>query len=121
MKITKVDIIIILLAFINIIFILFILDKIAELDYSIKIAIIALFFIIEVIILKYSVTTFYQKPILELELAIKKFLTGKYKNEKIELKKTQNEELDYIIKFFNNTIKTLKNIKEEFLHGKEIK
>jgi len=121
MKITKVDIIIILLAFINIIFILFILDKISDLEYSIKIAVISLFFIIEVIILKYSVTTFYQKPILELELAIKKFLTWKYKDEKIELKKTQNKDLDYIIKFFNNTIKTLKNIKEEFLHGKEIK
>jgi len=121
MKITKVDIIIILLAFINIIFILFILDKISDLEYPIKIAIISLFFIIEVIVLKYSVTTFYQKPILELELAIKKFLTWKYKNEKIELKKTQNKDLDYIIKFFNNTIKTLKNIKEEFLHGKEIK
>ncbi len=121
MKLTKVDIIILLLAIINIIFIVFIWNYLISLNLISKIIIITVFFFIEIIIILYSIKTFYEKPILELELAIKKFLTGKYKNETIKLEKTQNKDLDYIITFFNSALKTLKNIKEEFLHWKEIK
>jgi hypothetical protein len=32
-----------------------------------------------------------------------------------------NGNINYILTFFNRTISTLKNIKEEFLQGKEIK
>jgi len=121
MKITKVDIIILLLTFINIAFIILWWNYISNLDLINKVIILSIFFFIEVIAVLYSIKTFYEKPILELELAIKKFLTWKYKNESIKLSKTQNKDLNYIITFFNNTLKTLKNIKEEFLHGKEIK
>ncbi len=121
MKITKVDLIILLIAIINIVFIIFMWKTIINLDIIIQIIAISSLSIMEVILILYSIKKFYQKPIIELELAIKKFLTWKYKNEKIALNKTENKDLDFVIKFFNSTLNTLKNIKEEFLHWKEIK
>lgn len=64
---------------------------------------------------------FYDKPIKLLEFTIKKFLVGSLKNNDIEIKKTTNPHLNYILLFFGKTLSTLKNIKDEFLHGKEIK
>lgn len=63
----------------------------------------------------------YEKPILELEYTIKKFILGQLKNQKIEIESSTNPHLDYVIKFFTKTLNTLKNIKDEFIHGKEIK
>ncbi len=64
---------------------------------------------------------YYDAPIEELELTIKKFLVWSLKDEKISLKKSTNPHLNYITLFFNKTLNTLKNIKSEFLHGKEIR
>ena len=121
MKITRIDIILLLITILNIVAIIFQWKVIWWLDNDIQISIIVLFFVIEISVILFLIKSFYQKPIIELELAIKKFLTWKYKNEKIKLNLSQNKDLDFVIKFFNNTLNTLKNIKEEFLHWKEIK
>jgi len=86
MKITKIDLILLLITILNIVAIIFQWQIIWWFSYDIKIAIIILFF-----------------------------------NEKIKLNLSENKDLDFVIKFFNNTLNTLKNIKEEFLHWKEIK
>ena len=65
--------------------------------------------------------TVYENPIIELEYTIKKFILGQLKNQKIEIESSSNPHLDYVIKFFAKTLNTLKNIKDEFIHGKEIK
>lgn len=65
--------------------------------------------------------TYYDGPIEDLEITIKKFLVGSLKDEKISLQKSSNPHLNYVILFFNKTLNTLKNIKSEFLHGKEIR
>ncbi len=64
---------------------------------------------------------FYDKPIRNLEYIIKKFLVGSLKDEEIRFKKTSNPHLNYILLFFGKTLSTLKHIKSEFIHGKEIK
>jgi len=52
---------------------------------------------------------------------IKKFLVGSLKDTEIEFNKTGNAHINYILLFFSKTLNTLKNIKSEFIHGKEIK
>jgi len=77
--------------------------------------------VIEFIILKLVLYFFYDAPINKLEYTIKRFLVGSLKDEDIHLHKTTNPHLNYILLFFTKTLGTLKNIKSEFLHGKEIK
>lgn len=72
-------------------------------------------------IIKYLVNKFYHNPIKDLELTIKKFLVWNLKDSKINLAKTPNTHLNYALSFFSKTLNTLKNIKDEFIHGKEIK
>ena len=64
---------------------------------------------------------FYDKPIKNLELTIKKFLVWSLKENDIHFHKNTNPHLDYILLFFSKTLNTLKHIKSEFIHGKEIK
>ena len=64
---------------------------------------------------------FFHDPICYLEITIKKFITWINKNETIVFEKTPNTDLNFILSFFERTLSTLKNIKDEFLHGKEIK
>jgi len=68
-----------------------------------------------------SLYLFYDKPILTLETTIKRFLTGALWDEEIQFKKVSNSHLNYVLLFFSKTLHTLKHIKNEFLHGKEIK
>ncbi len=77
--------------------------------------------IIEFLIIMFFVIIFYQKPIEKLEYTIKKFLVGNYTNSKKELPRTLNKSLNYCIVFFWKTLDTLKNIKDEFVYGREIK
>jgi phosphoserine phosphatase RsbU/P len=63
----------------------------------------------------------YEKPLSNLELKIKKFLVGQLKWSDIEQESSKNPHIQYISWFFIKTLSTLKNIKEEFIHGKEIK
>ena len=67
------------------------------------------------------VYAFYEKPIRQLEYNIKRFLVGSLKDNDMEFKKTSNPHLNYVLLFFGKTLFTLKHIKSEFLHGKEIK
>lgn len=78
-------------------------------------------FVLEGFVIIAIIKTVYEKPILELEYTIKKFILGQLKNQKIEIDSSSNPHLDYVIKFFTKTLNTLKNIKDEFIHGKEIK
>jgi len=90
-----------------------------ELDFFLIVSIIWLieFFIIYSLIVK-----IYDSPILDLKIIIQKFLVWNLKNETLVAKKYTNKDLDFIAKFFLlKVISTLKNIKDEFIHGKEIK
>lgn len=64
---------------------------------------------------------FYDRPIENLEYTIKRFLVGSLRDEDIQFKTTTNPHLNFILNFFTQTLKSIKNIKSEFLHGKEIK
>ena len=73
------------------------------------------------IIIFYVIHVSYERPLISLELTIKKFLVWALKEEDIKDFKTGNPQLDYIVLFFKKTIHTLKDIKSEFIHGKAIK
>jgi len=64
---------------------------------------------------------FYDRPIKHLEYTIKRFLVGKIGDDEITFKKNLNPHLNYVLLFFWRTLHTLRHIKSEFLHGKEIK
>lgn len=78
-------------------------------------------FLIQYIFIMYFIRRFYYAPIQQLEYTVKKFLTGQFKNQKTIYTPNFNPSIDYILKFFSKTLFTLKNIKSEFTHGKEIK
>lgn len=73
------------------------------------------------LVIKGIVYYFYDTPIKHLEYTIKRFLVGSLKDNEILNYKTSNPHLNYILLFFTKTLGTLKHIKSEFLHGKEIK
>lgn len=79
------------------------------------------FALFEFLIVKWFIFYFYDTPIRKLEYTIKKFLVGSLKDSEMENFKTTNPHLNYILLFFTKTLGTLKHIKSEFLHGKEIK
>lgn len=81
----------------------------------------AIWFIIQFAIISMLVKSFFEAPIIKLEYTIKKFLVGSLKDKEIEFTKTKNPHLNYVLLFFSKTLNTLKNIKSEFIHGKEIK
>jgi len=85
-----------------------------------------LLWIIEFFISYFLLTKIYDNPILKLKIVIQKFLVWNLKNEDIKdankTKKHLNKNIDFIEKFFLlRVISTLKNIKDEFVHWKEIK
>lgn len=73
------------------------------------------------LVVRWIIFYFYDTPIKKLEYTIKKFLVGSLRDGEIETYKTSNPHLNYILLFFTKTLGTLKHIKSEFLHGKEIK
>jgi len=77
--------------------------------------------IILFILVKWIIFYFYDRPINKLEYAIKRFLVWSLKDNELWLYNTTNPHLNYILLFFTKTLWTLKHIKSEFLHGKEIK
>ncbi|MCP4523419.1 MAG: serine/threonine-protein phosphatase [Candidatus Gracilibacteria bacterium] len=77
--------------------------------------------IVEFIVLSFAINKFFYQPIVEIETIIKKFYIGEFKNSDIHFKKSWNPKLNFVFKFFVRTLSTLKNIKSEFIHGKEIK
>ena len=117
------QIIILIIWIFNFLLIVFFWDFFSNLINKLSIlSIFWLIFIVETIIILYLINIFYEKPILELKLAIINFLNWKYKKEKkIKIKESKNKNINYIILFFNMALNALKNIKEEFVHWKEIK
>lgn len=77
--------------------------------------------LINFVIIILLVKKFYHDPIRRLEITIKHFLVGNLKDSEINFGKTPNTHLNYALAFFWKTLNTLKNIKDEFIHGKEIK
>lgn len=86
-----------------------------------KIIFITLFVSLQFFIILYFIEKFFHEPIVILDSAIKNFLVWNLKDSDINFKKTINPYLNYSLSFFSKTLNTLKNIKEEFIHWKEIK
>ncbi|MDD3794308.1 MAG: PP2C family protein-serine/threonine phosphatase [Candidatus Gracilibacteria bacterium] len=86
-----------------------------------KIIIIGVSTITSFIMIMIMIKKFYHDPIKKLEITIKHFLVGDLKDSEIDFGKTPNKHLNYALAFFSKTLNTLKNIKDEFIHGKEIK
>lgn len=64
---------------------------------------------------------YYETPIKNLEKSIKYFLVWDDENYNKFLVPTTNKDVNYVISFFKKVIFSLKDIKEEFFHGKAIK
>jgi len=77
--------------------------------------------LLETLFINRLISDFYNRPIIKLEYVIKSFIVGKLKNKEIRIKNSLNPNLNYISNFFSKTLNTLKDIKDEFIHGKEIK
>jgi hypothetical protein len=92
-----------------------------ELPILTKSIIILIITLINFVIIILLVKKFYHDPIRKLEITIKHFLVGNLKDSEINFGKTPNTHLNYALAFFGKTLNTLKNIKDEFIHGKEIK
>lgn len=92
-----------------------------NIDFINKVIFFASTTIISFLIIIYLVKKFYHDPIKKLELTIKHFLVWNLKDSEINFWKTPNIHLNYALVFFSKTLNTLKNIKDEFIHGKEIK
>ena len=75
----------------------------------------------EFFFISFIINHFYNKPLKNLEITIKRFIVGSLKPEHLKFRPTINPHLNYILLFFGKTLNTLKNIKSEFIHGKEIK
>lgn len=86
-----------------------------------RISIIWILILTEFFIILFIVKKLYHDPIVKLEFTIKNFLVWNLKDTDIEFKKTLNPNLNYALTFFAKTLNTLKNIKDEFIHGKEIR
>ena len=95
-----------------------IISSAAYLNKSILILIILF---LEFFVLLIYINIFYEKPIKNLETSVKFFLLWDNSNSEKYMKNTINPHINYIIQFFQRVIFSLKNIKDEFLHGKEIK
>ncbi len=77
--------------------------------------------VLESIIILFLIEATYESPIKKLGLSIKKFLYWT-KNENINLpKKSLNSDINFVLWFFKKTLSTLNTIKDEFLHGKQIR
>lgn len=90
-------------------------------DNILKYSIFVTSIVIEFLIIMSLVKVFFYEPIFKLKYYIQQFVSGSLKNKKIHIKTWINRDLNIVIDFFTNTLNTLKNIKEEFIHGKTIK
>jgi len=64
---------------------------------------------------------FYNKPIKEIKHFIQKLYSGQLKWEKIDISKSVNSNLNIISNNIVDILHRLRNIKDEFIHGKSIK
>jgi len=116
-----VSLLVLLILSTNIIFVYFFWGLFIASESSIKYVFIFFITIFQAYFIMWLIKYFYERPIVNLEYNIKKFLIGGMKDKEINIPETHNAHINYIILFFNKTLNTLKNIKSEFIHGKEIK
>jgi sigma-B regulation protein RsbU (phosphoserine phosphatase) len=88
---------------------------------SLKYAYLIIIFLSESILIVYFIGKFYDTPIKELKYFIQKLYTWQLKWEKIEISKSINKDLNTISNSIVDILKRLRNIKDEFIHGKAIK
>lgn len=81
----------------------------------------SLLMFLDFLIIMWLILHYYQTPLKKLELTLKHFIVWDLKDKEIKLAESANPSLNYILSFFERTLDTLKNIKDEFLQGKEIK
>ncbi len=108
---------IIFITVLNIFLVFTFTDILKSWDY-IKISEFVLFVIVEWIFILICVNKLYDSPIEILVNNIKKAL---FTNETINLKKSFNPNINYIIGFFSQFLNSFKSIKTDFIKGKEIK
>lgn len=96
-------------------------ENISSAAYLNKSILILIILFLEFFVLLIYINIFYEKPIKNLETSVKFFLLWDNSNSEKYMKNTINPHINYIIQFFQRVIFSLKNIKDEFLHGKEIK
>jgi len=116
-----INLLITLILFISIYWVYFFTTTILDWNSKWVFFIIAFVTILDAFIINIIIKKFFHKPLIKLEYLIKSFIVWKLKNKEINLKETLNPNINYIFKFFSKTLNTLKNIKDEFMHGKEIK
>ncbi len=115
------QIIILLILALNPLMLFWFLDTFLSLDFKNQIIVLSMVVILEFLIIMILVKTFFHDPINKLEFAIKSFLVWNLKDTNLDFKKTINPHTNYALSFFAKTLNTLKNIKDEFIHGKTIK
>jgi len=115
------NIVIFLIIIINFSIVWFFWDTFSTQWGSQKYVIVGSILVFEAIIVISLIHAFYKKPIHELKHLIQKFYVWELKGKDISVEKSKNPDVNYIITFFVKTLDTLKNIKDEFFHGKEIK
>ncbi len=115
------NIFILIIFAINFILAYFFMDIFLNKEKIIQLIILFSLFLIDAIIIISLIQIFYYNPISELKLLIQKFYIWDLKWKDINIKKSLNPNINYIVIFFSKTLDTLKNIKDEFLHWKEIK
>ncbi|MCD5380810.1 serine/threonine-protein phosphatase [Candidatus Gracilibacteria bacterium] len=116
-----INVIIFIIVVINFTIIWFFGDSFSTYQGNIKYILAGVSLFIEAILIMVLIHTFYKRPINDLKHLIQKFYVGELKGKDINIKKSKNQDVNYIITFFVKTLDTLKNIKDEFFHGKEIK
>ncbi len=79
------------------------------------------FFLIEIIIILVVIQKYYDNPIKQIKYFIQKLYTWQLKWEKIKIDKSLNKDLNFISMSITDILNRLRNIKDEFLKGKEIK
>ena len=89
--------IIILLSAINIGFVYYFWETFVNSDDELKYYYLITILLLESIIILHSIKVFFEDPILELELIIKKLLSWKLKDEKIVFKNVENRNSQHII------------------------
>jgi len=115
-----VNIFILLIALLNFILMFFYWDIKIAIEY--KAIILFFILIIESIFIIYIINKYYTYPIKQIKYHIQKFLVWDKKTKDIiDINISKEENIIYIINFFNQTLSTLSNIKQEFIRWKEIR
>lgn len=105
----------------NIVLVIFFGEQYIEAEGILKHIALWFFFLIQAFIIMFLVNVFYARPINDLKHLIQRFYVWELKGKDIKINTSKNTDVNYIITFFVKTLDTLKNIKDEFFHGKEIK